>query len=97
MQCTVWLKRSAFSLVPHRGMWGLSSGSPFVSAQKEPREAEGMAEVWQACLASGTEGGFLPLFPFPALLFLIWGGGGWNKSTELEFGGGVADDHVEQS
>lgn len=54
-----------------------------------------MAEVWQAHLTNGTGGGFLLLFPFPALLFLIlWED--WNKSTEFWFGG-VVDDHVEQS
>lgn len=35
--------------------------------------------------------------PFSCPAVLIGGEGGWNKSTELEFGGGVADDHIKQS
>lgn len=51
-----------------------------------------MAAMWQTVLTSETEGGFLHLFLFPALLFLIWGED-WNKSTEFWFGE-VVGDHV---
>lgn len=52
-----------------------------------------MAEMWQTLLTNGVGGGFLHLFPFPALLFLIFGED-WNKSTEFWFGE-VVDDHVK--
>lgn len=66
-----------------------------MSSQKEPGAPGGMAEVWQALPTKGADGGFLLLFLFPALLFLIRGED-WNKSTEFWFGG-VVDDHVKQS
>lgn len=66
-----------------------------VSSRKELGEAEGgMAEIWPTVLTDGTEDGFLHLFRFPALLFLIFGED-WNKSTEFGFGE-VVDDHVKR-
>lgn len=64
-----------------------------VSSGKELGEAKGMAEMWQALRTNGTAGGFLLLFPFPGLLFLILEED-WNKSRELGFGE-VADDRVK--
>ena len=51
-------------------------------------------EGWETVPTNGTEDGFLHLFRFPALLFLIFGED-WNKSTESGFGE-VVDDHVKQ-
>lgn len=51
-----------------------------------------MAERWQEVLTGDREGGFSHLFPFPALLVLIFGED-WNKSTEFWFGE-VVGDHV---
>lgn len=74
MDCAVWLKGQLFPLsvleecevCPHAGL---------VSPRKEPGEAEGMAAMWQTVLTNGREEGSLHVFPFPALLFLIFGEG----------------------
>lgn len=87
MDCTVWLKRSAFSLVPLGGMQDLPC-----SLGKSWEKRKG----WLSCgrlSSNGIEEGCLHLFPFPALLFLIFGEDG-NKSTEFGFGD-VVHDHAK--
>lgn len=67
-------ERSAFSLVSLGGMQGLSSHSPCDPLEGAGRGGRAGCNVADS-LSQWDRRGCLHLFPFPALLFLIFGGG----------------------
>lgn len=74
--------------------WRNAGSFPRLSLGTLGRSWERRKEGWQTVPTNGTEDGFLHLFRFPALLFLIFGED-WNNSADSGFGE-VVDDHVKQ-
>ena len=74
--------------------WRNAASFPRLSLGTLGRSWERQKEGWQTVPTNGTEDGFLHLFRFPALLFLIFGED-WNNSADSGFGE-VVDDHVKQ-
>lgn len=93
MDCTVWLKRSALSLVPHGGVAGsvlMCACELLEGAGRGGRDGWDEASGPNKCDVRRLFASLL----FPALMVLIWGED-WIESTVFWFGE-VVGDHVKQ-